>query len=334
MALDSSAKINNPFSSHLAVAKDVIKIESSALQKLAETLSDEFHEAIELILSRATKNESNRIIISGIGKSGHIARKIAATFASTGQPSLFVHPSEAGHGDLGMITKHDTIILLSYSGEATELQSIISYAHRLLIPIIAITGRRGSTLDRMSNISLILPNEPEACPIGMAPTTSSTMTLALGDALAVTLLKHRGFSKSDFKEFHPGGNLGQQLRRVHEIMHTADYIPLVLENVVMGEALIKMTSCGFGCIGVTNTEGSLVGVITDGDLRRHMSTQLVNQQASEVMTPSPLTIPGDALLADALTIFEKRAITSLFVVNNNKPVGIVRLLDCLRHNVV
>lgn len=309
--------------------REVILAEAAALQQLALTLDGTFDEAIQMI--EATKG---RLIVSGVGKSGHVGKKIAATFASTGQPSFFVHAAEAGHGDLGMITKGDILLLISYSGEARELHAVIDYARRFSVPIIAISGRKNCTLTRLATLSLVLPNVGEACPMGLAPTNSTTLTMALGDALAVALLSSRGFSKNDFKLFHPGGNLGQQLRHVSDYMHKGDNVPLVTKDTPMGECLVKMTYHGFGCVGVLDSDERLIGVITDGDLRRHMSSNLLEQTASEVMTKNPITLEDDLLMADALAIFEKKAITSLFILDkNNKVQGILHIHDCLRNSV-
>jgi arabinose-5-phosphate isomerase len=307
----SVALVEQSLPSYLQIAKDVILTEANALKQFNKT--------------------KGRLIISGIGKSGHIGRKIAATFASTGQPALFVHAAEASHGDLGMIAKDDTLLLISYSGEAKELTTIIDYSHRLSLPIISITGQEHSTLSRFSTISLVLPKVSEACPMGLAPTTSTTLTLALGDALAVALLSRRGFSKQQFHVFHPGGSLGQQLRRIADCMHQGDRIPLLPSGTLMGECLVKMTAYGFGCMGIMDDKDFLIGMITDGDLRRHMNPGLLTQTVNEVMTKTPLTISPDCLIADALAIFEKKSITSLFVIDPDQKVcGIVRLHDCLR----
>ena len=309
--------------------RQVILAEASALQQLALSLDETFDKAIEMI--QTTKG---RLVVSGVGKSGHVGKKIAATFASTGQPSFFVHAAEAGHGDLGMITKDDILLLISYSGEAKELHAVIDYAHRFSVPIIAISGRKNCTLTRLSDLSLILPNVGEACPMGLAPTNSTTLTMALGDALAVSLLSSRGFSKHDFKLFHPGGNLGQQLKQVSDYMHKGEKVPLVNEETPMSECLVKMTHHGFGCVGVLNPEERLIGVITDGDLRRHMSSCLLQQSAKDVMTENPVTLEDGLLMADALAIFEKKAITSLFILDDTRKVlGILHIHDCLRNSV-
>ncbi len=312
----------------IETSRQVILEEAKALSQLAISLGNSFEKAIELI-----EKTQGRLIVSGLGKSGHVGRKMAATFASTGQPSYFVHAGEANHGDLGMITQGDTLILISYSGEAQEMTAIIDYARRFSIPIICITGKGESTLARLSNVALVLPNAPEACPNGLAPTTSSTMTLALGDALAVTLLKRRGFSKNDFKIFHPGGNLGQQLRKVEDFMHTGQKIPLATPHHLMSDCLVLMTSGGFGCLGIVDEENHLVGVITDGDLRRHMNPQLLNQKAQDIMTQNPITMEPTMLMSDALALFQEKAITSVFIVDENKKVkGILHIHDCLRRH--
>lgn len=318
----------SPAAIPLDIAKKAILTEANALYKLAESLDAFLFEQALSIISQT----KGRLIVSGIGKSGHIGNKIAATFASTGQPSFFIHPSEASHGDLGMITKEDVLLLISNSGEAKELTAIIDYCHRLTLPMISITGDKHSTLARFSTVPLILPKALEACPMGLAPTTSTTLALALGDALAITLLTQRGFSQQQFHTFHPGGNLGQQLRRVKRIMHTD--APFIHSQTLMSDALVHMTSYGFGCIGIVDQHHSLMGIITDGDLRRHMNPQLLTQAVDEVMTKNPFTISPDYLIADAMAIFEAQSITSLFVVDETKTIlGIVRLLDCLKNNV-
>lgn len=312
---------------------EVIRAEAKALEALIESMDHTFEDAITLILQHFHKNTSGRLIVSGVGKSGHIAGKLAATLASTGQPSFFVHPGEAGHGDLGMITRSDVLLLLSYSGEAKELHAMIDYARRHSIPIISITGKQDSVLARMSTVALLLPVVGEACPMGLAPTTSSTMTLALGDAIAITLLNERGFTSQDFKQFHPSGSLGQQLRQVSEFMHTGDLVPVVLEETGMRDVIEKMTHHGYGCVAVVDAKGEMCGIITDGDLRRHMSPSLQEQSAQDIMTRTPIRMEPDALLADAMAIFEKKAITALFITHDRKPIGVIRVLDCLRANV-
>ncbi|WP_242508807.1 KpsF/GutQ family sugar-phosphate isomerase [Candidatus Finniella inopinata] len=318
--------LESPTLSYLQIGKDVITAEADALHDLAKSLDRSFEQAITLMAKT-----QGRLIVSGIGKSGHIGRKITATFASTGQPALFVHPAEASHGDLGMIAKGDVLLLISYSGESKELTTIVDYCRRLSLPIISITGGEQSTLARFSSVSLVLPKVSEACPMGLAPTTSTTVTLALGDALAVALLRRRGFSKQQFHAFHPGGSLGQQLRRIADCMHQGAKIPLLHVSTLMDECLVKMTAHGFGCVGIVDDQEHLVGIITDGDLRRHMNPGLLTQTVDQIMTKNPLTISPDCLVVDALAIFEQKSITSLFVLDDTKTiVGIVHLHDCLR----
>lgn len=306
--------------------------EANALMDLANQLDQSFADAVDLLLSC-----KGRIIITGMGKSGHIARKIAATLASTGSPATFVHPAEASHGDLGMITKDDHVIALSNSGETSELNNLITFTRRFSIPLIGITSGAESTLARIANVALVLPDAPEACPIGLAPTTSTTLMMAMGDALAVALLSVRGFSSQDFKMFHPGGSLGSALTRVCDKMHTGNRLPLIDASRPMSEVLLVMSEKGFGCVGVTDSNDHLVGVITDGDLRRHMSSNLLAQRAEDIMTSKPFTITGSLLMAEALGLLNEKSITSLFIVEDNKtaskPVGIIHIHDFLRAGV-
>ncbi|MDD9991851.1 MAG: KpsF/GutQ family sugar-phosphate isomerase [Rhodospirillales bacterium] len=309
----------------LAAARRVVSQESRALVRLAETLTGRFVEATELLA--ATRG---RIVLSGMGKSGHIANKIAATLASTGAPALFVHPAEASHGDLGMITEADALLMLSNSGETPELADLVNYATRFSIPLVAIVGRAPSTLADSATVALVLPDEPEAGTLGLAPTTSTIMMLALGDALAVALLERKGLTAEDFKVYHPGGKLGRRLVRVADIMHAGDALPLVPAETAMAEALIVMTVKRLGCVGATDAKGALVGVVTDGDLRRHMDADLLQKSVSELMTRDPVTIQGSALGAEAAHLMNQRQITSLFVVEGERPVGVVHVHDCLR----
>lgn len=321
----------------LGTAQTALLTEIAGLQALVDSLTGfagkGFESAIEMILGLA-----GRVIVTGVGKSAHVARKIAATFASTGQPAYFVHSGEAGHGDLGMITPEDLVIALSYSGETQELSSIIAYTRRFNIPLVAITGKETGTLAKVATIVLPLPNIPEACPMGLAPTTSTTMMMALGDALAITLLSQRGFSSSDFQALHPGGNLGNSLARVGDRMHKGGKLPLVKENIPMGEVLLEMSAKGFGCVGVVNGQGLLVGVITDGDLRRHMNPGLLAQTARDIMTLKPITILRDTLMGQALAFLNQKSITSLFVVESlaypAKPCGIIHIHDFLRMGIL
>ncbi len=299
--------------------------ESRALARLAESVTGDFAEATALLA--ATRG---RIVLSGMGKSGHIANKIAATFASTGAPALFVHPAEASHGDLGMITGADTLLMLSNSGETPELADLVNYAKRFSIPLVAIVGRAPSTLADAAGIALVLPDEPEAGTLGLAPTTSTIMMLALGDALAVALLERKGLTAEDFKLYHPGGKLGRRLVRVGDIMHEGDDLPLVPADTAMAEALIVMTAKRLGCVGAIDGRGVLTGIVTDGDLRRHMDARLLQRPVSEIMTDHPVTIHAGALGAEAVQVMNRRKITSLFVVEADRPVGIVHIHDCLR----
>ena len=304
-------------------------LEAEALTALAESLDGAFSHAIETLFSI-----SGRVIVTGMGKSGHVARKIAATLASTGTLSFFVHPAEASHGDLGMVAPEDAVIALSNSGETSELSDILAFTRRFGIPLIAMTSRPDSTLAQQSDIPLILPPMAEACPHGLAPTTSTTMMLALGDALAVALLERRGFTAADFRLYHPGGKLGQRLLRVADLMHGGEAIPLIPPDSPMSEALMVMTSKHFGCVGVCGAEGRLIGIITDGDLRRHMSDSLLGKRVEAVMTHAPQTILATALAAEALHIMNSRKVTSLFVVDEaGVAVGVVHIHDLLRAGV-
>lgn len=314
---------------HISTAKHVLIKESEALLKLSQTLGTEFKSALELILS--TKG---RLVLTGMGKSGLVARKIAATLASTGTPAFFLHPGEASHGDMGMITKEDAVLALSNSGETQELSDVIAYTRRHGIPLISMTQGAKSPLAEESDIKLLLPTLPEACPNGLAPTTSTTMMMALGDAIAVGLLEAKSFSKEDFKALHPGGRLGSRLRRARDIMHTGAELPLVSHNMVMGDALLVMTSKHFGCLGVIDESGCLLGIVTDGDLRRHMSHDLMEKIVSSIMTKNPLTIKPETLLEEALHLMEGK-ITVLFVLDNaQKPQGLLHIHDLLKVGLI
>ncbi len=312
----------------LAIARDVLATESAALAALGDSLGAEFAGAIDLLISIP-----GRVVVTGMGKSGHVARKIAATLASTGTPSLFVHPAEASHGDLGMIIAGDAVIALSNSGEAVELAVIVAHASRLGLPLIGITSAAESTLASAANLALILPAAPEAGPIGLAPTTSTTMQMALGDALAVVLLARRGFSARDFRDIHPGGKLGARLKRVRDLMHTGDELPLVRPGTKMDEAIITMTAKRFGALGVTDDTGKLLGVVTDGDLRRAMGPDLLSRNVDAIMNRTPHVIPGDALAEEALREMNtaERPFTALFVADHTMMVqGILHIHDLLR----
>jgi arabinose-5-phosphate isomerase len=273
---------------------------------------------------------TGRVIVSGMGKSGHVGRKIAATLSSTGTPAYFVHPAEASHGDLGMIQAEDVILALSWSGETAELSDLVAYSRRFRVTLVAITANPDSALGRQSDICLSLPRAPEACPNGLAPTTSTTMQLVLGDALAVALLEARGFGAQDFSVYHPGGKLGSLLKQVGGIMHAGASLPLVPRGTVMADAIGEITAKGFGCVLVAEADGRLAGIVTDGDLRRHMGPDLPSRLVDEVMTTSPRTIAPDTLIAEALKIVETRKITSLVVADQGRPVGLIHVMDLLR----
>jgi arabinose-5-phosphate isomerase len=275
-----------------------------------------------------------RVIITGIGKSGHIGRKIAASLASTGTPSFFVHPVEANHGDLGMITSRDVVLALSWSGETAELQGIVSFTRRFSVPLIALTSGESSALGREADIVLLLPKATEACPHGLAPTTSTLMQLALGDALAVALLEARGFSATDFRVYHPGGKLGAMLSHVSDLMHVGDQLPLVRMGVSMSDAIHELSRKRFGCVGVVDDEGRLQGVVTDGDLARHLDGNLSQMCVEDVMTHNPKTVDKDMLATAAMALLNKHSIGALLVVDENRrPIGIVHFHDLLRVGV-
>jgi len=274
-----------------------------------------------------------RLIVTGMGKSGHVGRKIAATFASTGTPAYFVHPGEASHGDLGMITRDDVIMALSWSGETVELKDLIDYSRRFGTGLIAVTAEAESTLAKSADVVLLLPQAREACPHNLAPTTSSLMQLALGDALAVALLESRGFTALDFRGLHPGGRLGAKLKFIRDVMHEGRAVPLCPLGTAMADAIVEMTAKGFGCVGITATDGKLAGIITDGDLRRHMRPDLLAARVDDVMTRNPKTVSGDQLVSEALELLNSSKITAVIVVENGAPAGIVHLHDLLRAGV-
>lgn len=313
-------------SSYLDTARRVIETEARGLSALSSGLGNAFDRAVDMILAAR-----GRVVVSGMGKSGHIARKIAATLASTGTPSQFVHPAEASHGDLGMVAEGDVVIVISNSGETPEIADIVAHTRRFGIPLIGIASRQGSTLIRQCDVALLLPAAPEACGNGIVPTTSTTMTLALGDALAIALMEHRRFTPEHFRTFHPGGKLGALLSRVGDLMH--DDMPLVGEDAPMTEALLTISQKGYGVTGVTGSDGRLVGIITDGDLRRHMDG-LLDRRAADVMTANPRTIGADQLAEAALAEMQSRKITCLFAVEGGLPTGILHIHDCLRAGMV
>ena len=324
--------VNAPLASpDLDAARRVLATEAAALTALADALDDRLPRAVQLLAGT-----TGRVVVSGMGKSGHVGRKIAATFASTGTPALFVHPAEASHGDLGMVVPGDSVLALSNSGETPELSDIVTHTRRYGLALVGITGRADSTLARTADVALVLPDCPEACPMGLAPTTSTTMMLALGDALAVALLSRRGFTAADFRTFHPGGKLGAQLSRVRELMHPESELPLAAPDTPMSEAILRITARSFGCLGIVE-DGRLIGIVTDGDLRRALDqggTPLLSRQAGDVMTRSPRRVRPETLAAEALRLMNTGKITSLFVVDDaDRPVGILHVHDLLRAGV-
>ena len=315
----------------LATARRVITQEADALTSLAEGWSESFGQAVELLL-----NAKGRVIVSGMGKSGHIARKIATTFASTGTPAHFVHPAEASHGDLGMMTRGDVVLVLSNSGETPELADLVAYTRRFSIPMIGVASRPESTLLQRADVAIVLPALKEACGTGVVPTTSTTMTLALGDALAVALMEHRDFTPENFREFHPGGKLGAQLSKVSDLMHIDGAVPLVAADTPMSEALLEISQKGFGVVGVTDQDNRLIGIVTDGDLRRHMAG-LLDHPAREVMTANPATVAPAALAEEAVAVMNAKKITCLFAVDpkgGGQVSGFLHIHDCLRAGIV
>ena len=306
-----------------------LELEGSGVDALTAALRDglgvAFTAAVDMI--RATQG---RVIVTGMGKSGHVGQKIASTFASTGTPALFVHPAEASHGDLGMITKQDTILALSWSGETAELKNLTDYSQRHKIGLIAMTASPDSTLAKTADVVLTLPQAREACPHNLAPTTSALMQLALGDALAIALLESRGFTAIDFGLLHPGGKLGTLLKTVREFMHGGEAVPLTALGTRMSDAILEMTTKGFGCVGITDARGHLVGIITDGDLRRHMRNDLLDQSVDAVMTRAPKTVRPDQLISETLEILNSMKVTALFAVDAGKPVGVIHVHDLLR----
>lgn len=312
-----------------SIATRVLEMETLALTQLAANIPMDFEPAVRAILAMR-----GRLVVSGIGKSGHVARKIAATLASTGTPAYFIHPAEASHGDLGIISESDMCLLLSNSGETSELGDILAYCARFRIPIIAISSRADSTLMRAARFKLILPPFREACPIGMAPTTSTTLSIALGDALAVALMEARGFRAEDFRGLHPGGKLGARMRRVEDLMHGADALPLVSTETTMSEALLTMSGKGFGIAIVVAGDGGLEGVITDGDLRRNMKS-LLSHNAGDIAMRNPVTVAKDQLAGQAVSLMNEHKVSVLVVVDAQRvPVGLLHIHDCLRAGVV
>ena len=323
MSDDATIKQND-----LNRAEYVLTLEAAGLSKLMLSLDGSLSDALDI-----RQNIKGRVIVTGMGKSGHVANKIASTLASTGKPAFFIHPAEASHGDIGMISDSDAVIALSNSGETPELSDIIAYSRRFRIPLISMTSRAESTIAIESDVALVLPETEEACFIGLAPTTSTTMMMAYGDVLAVVLMQREGFTAADFRLRHPGGRLGQRLLKVSDIMHKGPALPLAKEPDPMTEVLPEMTAKSLGCIGIINDFGGLAGIITDGDLRRHMANGILDLTAGEVMTPSVKTIRPNALASEALQIMNGGGITSLFVADKEKIIGILHIHDCLRAGV-
>ena len=306
-------------------AKKTLITELTALKNLSKTLNDNFYKAVLLI-----SKTKGRVIVTGIGKSAHIGNKIAATLTSTGTPSFFIHATEASHGDLGAIKKNDCIIAISNSGETSELNNIINFSKRFNIALISISSNSKSSLHKNSTVGILYKKPIEACPLNLAPTSSTTICLVIGDCIAMSLLELNGFKSNQFKNLHPGGNLGKDLKKISEIMHTGKSLPLSLDSEKMSKTLIKMTKKSFGCIGVVNKKNKLIGIITDGDLRRNMNQNLINKKTLDLMTRNPTKAEPDLLVSEALNIMNTKKITSLFVCKSNKPIGIVHIHDLLR----
>ena len=313
----------------IASALRTFEAEAGGVAALSAALRDGLAQPFIAAVERIAEARG-RLIITGMGKSGHIGRKIAATFASTGTPAYFVHPGEASHGDLGMITKDDVIMALSWSGETAELKDLIDYSRRFRIGLIAVTAESDSTLAKSADVALLLPQVREACPHNLAPTTSSLMQLALGDALAVALLESRGFTALDFRGLHPGGRLGAKLKFIRDLMHTGASIPLIARGATMSDAITEMTAKTFGCVGIVDADGRLAGIITDGDLRRHMGDGLLAKKVDEVMTKNPKTVAADQLVSEAIELLNSSKIMAVIVVDAGTPVGIIHMHDLLR----
>ena len=313
----------------LTNAYNTIDIEIEAINELKKLLDENLTKALDMI-----ENTKGRVILSGMGKSGHIARKIAASLASTGTPSFFMHPAEASHGDLGMVTSDDTIIAISNSGESRELIDILNYAKRFGINLISITKNPDSSLGRAGDIVLRLPTSKEACPLGLAPTSSTTATLVLGDIITVAMIERKSFSKVQFNQRHPGGKLGSILKKVKDLMHTNDEMPLLPDNAGINDIILEMTSKRLGCVGFTNSNGDFVGMFTDGDLRRYIEKDLKNATAKDIMTKNPIVVSKDTFATEAIKIMNEKKITNLFVTEDNKPIGTVHIHDLLKSGTV
>ncbi len=316
----------------LEAARRSVEIETVGIAHLREALDGELGVALEAAIA-AIRVARGKVIVSGMGKSGHIGRKVAATLASTGTPAFFIHPAEASHGDLGMVSQDDVILAFSWSGETAELADLIEYAKRFAIPLIAVASKRDSALGRAADVLLLLPQVEEACPNGLAPTTSTTLQLVLGDALAVALIEDRGFSAQDFRLFHPGGKLGARLHKVDDLMHAGEDMPLASESASMSEIILTMTGKRFGCVGLTDESGRLCGIITDGDLRRHWGERMQEKKPAEIMTRAPRVAQLGSLASSALEMMNRMKITVLFIVDGAKPVGVLHIHDLLRAGV-
>lgn len=323
-----SKKENDQFIKDKNYAFKTIDMEIDTLKILKENLNISLTKALDIM-----QNVKGRVIVTGMGKSGHIGKKIAASLASTGTPSFFVHPAEASHGDLGMITEDDVVIAISNSGESKELADILNYCKRFGIPLISITKNSNSSLGKAGDILLLIPNNGEACPLGLAPTNSTTATLVIGDILTTCLMERKGFTKTDFNDRHPGGKLGSILQKVSDLMHTETEIPILNENSSMQEVLIEMTSKRLGCVGFINNAGELTGILTDGDLRRCLSAKVLDKKAYEIMTRNPKTISKDSIASSAMKIMNDKKITNLFVIENNKPIGVIHIHDLLSKGI-
>jgi arabinose-5-phosphate isomerase len=316
----------------LEAARKSVEIETAGMVHLRAALDGELGAALEKAID-LIRNARGRVVVSGMGKSGHIGRKVAATLASTGTPAFFLHAAEASHGDLGMVTQDDILLAFSWSGETSELADLIEYSKRFAVPLIAGTSRRDSALGRAADVLLLLPQVEEACPNGLAPTTSTTIQLVLGDALAVALIEDRGFTARDFRIFHPGGKLGARLHKVDNLMHGGDDMPLLPESASMSEVILAMSGKRFGCVGLTDASGALTGIITDGDLRRHWGPDMQTKSPAEFMTRGPLTAQLGSLASSALEMMNRRKITVLFILDAGKPAGILHIHDLLRAGV-
>lgn len=323
---ESSISIQENLDKNCAIR--TINREIDTITKLRDSLDNNLTQALNLM-----QQAKGRIILTGMGKSGHIGKKIAASLASTGTPSFFVHPAEASHGDLGMITEDDVVIAISNSGESKELVDILNYCKRFGIKLIAITKNPQSSLGKAGDVVLQLPNNGEACPLGLAPTNSTTATLVLGDILTAGLIERKGFTKSDFNQRHPGGKLGSILQRVSDLMHTDLEMPILEENSNMQQVLLEMTSKRLGCVGFVNTDGIFTGMLTDGDLRRCLNSEILTKKAIDLMTKNPKTISKDTMAAEAMKIMHDRKITNIFVIEDKKPIGVIHIHDLLNNGV-